>query len=250
MRSLFPPESQKIRINMNRVLRISAIALALVAFTWTATEARGKAMRKKATVVKTDANGFFDLSNAPTHAANYKVTKSINKDDVCTAEVWRGGKLFQTLLFEVSHKEKGLDNIGFYDVNGDGHLDILAGPFRSREWSYVFLWSPKHKQFVQASVNGQSNGALNGDFLYSPKQKVFFSYGAGSAAEYYIAKHKWNGTDIYPVETLYIFYGDIDNEHPYRYVLHKGNEEGKVMVKTNDKKKLPAEWRKMMKYNE
>ena len=191
---------------------------------------------------KTDANGYYSLLDCPREHSNLqvKVTPSDGDYDV---NIYMLGKLLNSFKCSAT----GTD-VRFVDANFDGYYDIFVGPASSRNYSQLYLWDPQKMNYYHA----QSTDDLNGVFLLNPSKKQWVSRGSSSYCSMYYTIFSWkNGKEI-DHETLV----EITDPLAYpeygvkkRYTIFSGDgsdtKTARKKLDTNQKSKLPKEWRKI-----
>lgn len=230
---------------MNRLVKTSAIVLTFMAFSWTASQASDINSLMAAPKVEIDADGLFNLNEAPATVPHVSVKNSVSEDGICTIKILVDGVDIQTITFENMTFEHNCKT-SFLDVNFDGYLDLLYGAFVNRDFSYVFLWDPSQRKFVKTYTSTSENVAdsyksvFNGDYCICPGKKVLYCYGSNGVMNSTLSRMQWHGVNLVDVETLNID-TSFDDGGSNLYTLHKGSIEGEVILQTYDKEELPED---------
>ncbi|MBO4723596.1 MAG: hypothetical protein J5629_11820 [Muribaculaceae bacterium] len=193
---------------------------------------------------KTDKYGFYSVVDCPTSLSFIKAATEQQEDGSYNVNIYRGRELSQSFNFEVTSGD-----LYYLDANFDGNMDIFVGPAASRNYSTILLWDDNLGEF-----SPMNDGYLNGNFLVNPIKKFLVGQGSASYCSEYYTRYVWKGNRLVVTETLI----EITDPNAYkeygvkrRYTLIKGDNLDKIAankkVETNNKSKLPAEWRTILK---
>ena len=201
-----------------------------------------------------DANGYFNVVNAPQTHSKYRTQSTMNEDGSYTTKIYKGKKLLQTLKHETTSGE-----VRFIDMNFDGEVDLFVGPPAARNYSTIYLYNKKKGNFVPAKVYPtQENGStFNGYILVNDKKKHFVTMSSDGAFSTYYQLYTWKGYKLVPSEGLMVF-TDPNEYTNYgvetKYTLYYGPLDfyyspegvGRKCIRTNKLKDLPKEWQKII----
>lgn len=193
-----------------------------------------------------DANGYYNVMNAPQTNTKFKAKSTENKDGSFTTKIYKGNKLLQTFKHEATSGE-----VRFIDMNFDGYVDLFVGPASSRTYNTIYLYNKKTGKFVPT----QEEASLNGFFLVNEKKKHFVSMGSNGANSTFYQLYTWKGNKLEVSQSLMEFSDDEYDEpngFTTKYTLIKGNDFysrasiGCLIMATNKLSKLPKEWQKII----
>lgn len=148
-----------------------------------------------------------------------------------------------------NYGDESVKVVHFADVNYDGYPDILVGKDGPRCGLTSLIYNPQTKKF-----DYEPDGVTLQSPLFDPANKVIYSLGAASAAQYYITRVFPSGTRLLVDRTLRIT-SDLEgyNAHtdPQYRAAHKYDiinaQEQYMNEGWNDRAKLPAEWQRLLK---
>ena len=194
-----------------------------------------------------DANGYYNVMNAPQTHSKFKAQSKENQDGSFTTKIYSGKKLLQTFKHEATSGE-----VRFIDMNFDGYVDLFVGPASSRTYNIIYLYNKKTGKFVPT----QGEVSLNGFFLVNDKKKHFVGMGSNGANSTFYQLYTWNGNKLEVSQSLMEFSDneyDEPNGFTTKYTLIRGNDYyssasvGCLIMATNKFSKLPKEWQKIIK---
>lgn len=201
-----------------------------------------------------DANGYYNVLNAPQTNSKFRAQSTQNNDGSYTTNIYKGKKLLQVLKHEATSGD-----VRFIDMNFDGHVDIFLGPATVRANNFIYLYDKKKAKFTPAKLYpAQKEGStFSGCVLINEKKKHFVTMHTGDVSDSYFQLYTWKGNkpvaaeglflfndptkyELYGVETKYTFYGG-----PLDY-YYSPEGVGCKCIRTNDIKDLPKEWQKIL----
>ena len=139
--------------------------------------------------------------------------------------------------------------IHYADVNFDGYPDILVGKDGPRCGITPVIYNPQ-----TARYEVDADGVVIQSPLFDPANKVFYSLGSASAAQYYITRIFASGTRLIVDRTLRItsnlaeYNANTDPEfraHQKYDLIDK--DEKYINQGWNDLQSLPSEWRRLLR---
>ncbi len=202
-------------------------------------------------------NVLYDLSNYkeqgyPNGMSAYVVS---NDEGDVLVTVFKGTKVSQLInvgFVDINtNGSSDVEIVRFADVNFDGFPDILVGKEGPRCGIASMIYDPKTQKF-----DYDLDGVILQNPLFDPVNKVIYSHGPSSAAQYYI-------TRVFPSETRLIvdrslcITHDVSafNQHSdpefrvhHKYDLIDANEKY-LNEGWNDKASLPSEWKRALKWS-
>lgn len=139
--------------------------------------------------------------------------------------------------------------VHFLDVNYDGYPDILVGKEGPRCGIVSVIFNPQTKKFEY-----ETEGVILQSPLFDPSNKVVYSLGPVSAAQYQITRVFPSGQRMIVDRSLRVtsdmkaFNANTDPEFRahHKYDVFDSNEKY-VGEGWDDKMKLPAEWKRLLK---
>lgn len=141
--------------------------------------------------------------------------------------------------------------VHFVDVNYDGYPDILVGKEGPRCGLASVIYNPQTKKY-----DYETEGVVLQSPLFDPANKVIYSHGPSSAAQYYITRVFPSDTRLIVDRSLCITHdvaGFNQHSDPEFRVHHKYDvidaNEKYMNEGWNDKASLPAEWKRALKWS-
>ena len=191
-----------------------------------------------------DANGFYNLHNAPNRFNSFGSRVITGEDGSKTVMVWYGSKIVGTLELNTSG-----DEVRWVDANFDGFIDVVIGPATSRNYIAICLQDPKSRTFKQSYVTDE----LNGDFILNPNTKQWVGRSSNGASSTIYQIYSWTNNHLVPTETLIVISDPRDyaaNGVKNQYTIINGNDFQHIATakkkETSKITQLPPEWQRIL----
>ncbi len=192
----------------------------------------------------------YERSGYPNGISAYVVP---NEDGDVIVSVFEGSSMLQIInvgFVDINNNgDPSVKTVHFADVNYDGHPDLLVGKDGPRCGIVAAIYNPQTKKF-----DYEVEGVILQSPLFDPDNKVIYSHGASNAAQYIITRIFPSGQRLLTDRSLRItfdlaaFNANTDPQYrvAHKYDIVDGNEKY-LNEGWNDKVKLPAEWKRLLK---